>query len=60
MQSTFNIYSPDNDGRMTDKKMAPSKYTEEKTDKSISMPIFELPEERLSEISDDNQDDDKK
>ena len=41
MQSTFNIYSPDNDGRMTDKKMAPSKYTEEKTDKSISMPIFE-------------------
>lgn len=56
-QSTFNIHSPERDDRMTDRKMAPPKNSEERTDKNVSISIFELPEERLLEIGDNDKND---
>ena len=55
LQSTLNPFLADKEDRGTEKKISPTKNIGENTDNNFSTSIFDLPEEKLAEMTKQQQ-----
>lgn len=51
LQSTYNPFLADREDKGTEKKISPTKNIGENTDNNFSTSIFDLPEEKLAEMT---------